>query len=534
MPTSRLPLIGVPTARSAAAIGKDQRFVNCFPEALKNPETETSRFVLQKRPGLKLFSTVVGGTVVPRGLMYWAVNDKQYSVFGNKLYSNTTEILTLSTSTGKVGFTEFQGSENYLVLVDGTNGYRIDKTDTIYELNPQTWTAATAKKVGALAKPTVANGKSYRLTAPVGGGTTGGVEPVWPTTIGATVADNGMTWTCVDLVAFPSPHIAQPVYFDGYIFLMADTNAREVFNCEVQDILVWKSDNFVSAEMFPDRSVGIARQSNQLVIFGRKSIEFFYDAANTTGSPLKRTEQFSISMGTASYGSIAESDGLVMFIGQTSAGGRFVAGIENMKLQPVSTEAIDRILAAEQGDIEKSSGYICRIAGHLFYVINLFLQNRTLVYDLTEKIWSEWASSATYNSKFLGQYQCENQGKCLIQYGSVGNIYEFDIDTYTDGPDTLYMMAQTAKFDSDNNNRKFFSSLGLIGDRTDSSAPVSISWSDDDYKTWSQKRTVDMQDRRMFITRLGSARRRAFRLENSSNTPCRLELIELEFESGSA
>lgn len=533
MPTARLPLIGVPTARNASSVQKDQRFVNCFPESLKNPETETSRFVLQKRPGLKVFSTITTATnVTPRGIFYWAVNNKQYSVFDNKLYSDTTEILTLAGSTGRVGFTEAQGAENYLVVVDGTNGYRIDKNNAIYELKPSTWTASTAKSVGALVNPTVSNGKSYRMTS--GSGSTGGAQPTWPTTVGATVVDNGITWTCVDLVSFPSPHIPQPIFFDGYVFLMADTPAREVFNSAVQDILTWKSDNFISAEMYPDKSVGIARQSNQLVVFGRKSVEFFYDAQNATGSPLRRAEQFSISMGTASWNSIASSDGLIMFVGQTEAGGRFVAGIEDMKLRPVSTEAIDRILAAETGDIETMTGYLCRIAGHLLYVINLQTQNRTLVYDLTEKIWHEWSSSATYIGKFLGQYQCENQGKCLLQYGTKAVVYEFDINTYQDDASPIYMMAQTAKFDADNDNRKFFGSLSVVGDRTSSSSVISISWSDDDYLTWNTPRQVNMQNSRMNITRLGSSRRRAFRLEHSSNENCRIELLEIEFESGTA
>lgn len=42
--------------------------------------------------------------------------------------------------------------------------------------------------------PTTANGYYYKCTT--GGTTDGTTEPTWPTTIGATVSDNGVVWTC--------------------------------------------------------------------------------------------------------------------------------------------------------------------------------------------------------------------------------------------------------------------------------------------------------------------------------------------------
>ena len=50
---------------------------------------------------------------------------------------------------------------------------------------------------GTVRKPTASNGFIYRCTV---AGTTGGVEPTWPTTTGATVVDGTVTW-----VATPIP-----------------------------------------------------------------------------------------------------------------------------------------------------------------------------------------------------------------------------------------------------------------------------------------------------------------------------------------
>lgn len=60
------------------------------------------------------------------------------------------------------------------------------------------WTATTAAALDALRTPTVVNGHFYRATT---AGTTGAAEPTWPTTIGATVTDGTVTWTCAGKTA---------------------------------------------------------------------------------------------------------------------------------------------------------------------------------------------------------------------------------------------------------------------------------------------------------------------------------------------
>ena len=56
------------------------------------------------------------------------------------------------------------------------------------------WSASEAILANDERRPTTHNGYVYEAQ---GSGTTGGSEPTWPTTIGGTVADNGITWECV-------------------------------------------------------------------------------------------------------------------------------------------------------------------------------------------------------------------------------------------------------------------------------------------------------------------------------------------------
>ena len=55
------------------------------------------------------------------------------------------------------------------------------------------WSASTSQSVDDRVRTTTANGYRYKATV---GGTTGSSEPTWPTTIGNTVTDGGVTWVC--------------------------------------------------------------------------------------------------------------------------------------------------------------------------------------------------------------------------------------------------------------------------------------------------------------------------------------------------
>ena len=54
------------------------------------------------------------------------------------------------------------------------------------------WTAATVYALGYSISP-----NAYRFEATVAGTSHASIEPTWPTTIGSTVVDGTVTWTCV-------------------------------------------------------------------------------------------------------------------------------------------------------------------------------------------------------------------------------------------------------------------------------------------------------------------------------------------------
>ena len=137
--THRVPLIGNLTNRETATT-KDQAFWNgvidvVHTPGVKNPtNTQPTRVYFNKRGGFTLHSTPDSGGGVGRGIYYWTGSAKTYSVVDDVLYSNTTSIQTLTTSTGKCWFHEATGTTDVLIICDGTKTYTISTSDTVTEI----------------------------------------------------------------------------------------------------------------------------------------------------------------------------------------------------------------------------------------------------------------------------------------------------------------------------------------------------------------------------------------------------------------
>jgi hypothetical protein len=523
----RIDLIGSVHNRDSTS-SKDQRYINFYPESTKNPLSKEPRKYLVKRPGMSLSSTVIGGGATGRGCYYYEGNI--YSVFGTKVYKNTTEIQTLTTSTGSVGWSEATGATKYLFLCDGTNAYVITTTGTISQVNA-TYSAWQASYNYALADkviPTVANGFYYEVTTDAG--SSGGSQPTWPTTIGNTVVDGGITWTCAGSYGgFPTPHVPKPVFLDGYIFLI-DSGTADIYNSDLENPLGWSAANFITAEMYPDDSTCLTRQNNQVVVLGKASLEFMFDSGSAD-SPLSRNDTASSEIGIAAVDSIYQDEKQFIFVGQSGLGGRAVWIVQGFTPKKVSYEGIERILNAEGTNITNAKAYGLRTEGHLFYILNL--TSRTLVFDQEEQMWHEWSSNSS-GSHVAFQYNYATDsldGKSILQHTTNGKLYKLDPTLYQDDGTSILAEFITSKLDFNNINRKFMYSMNLIGDTTTSSSTIDFRWSDDDYKTWSNWKTVDLVTRPYFM-KLGYFRRRAFNFKHTANSPVRLEGLEFDINMG--
>ena len=539
----RIPLIGSMTNRDSSG-SKDQRFVNIYPETRKVDQIESTKIFLNKRPGLESYRDY--GTGEGRGCIYF--NGKFYVAVGNKVYEDAVspvEKITLNGSTGHVGMVLGNSASNgdYLFVCDGTSAWTIDTSGT-----------ATAITSDSVLNITVGSGGTGYTSAPTvsfsGGGGSGATATAVISSgvvISVTVTNGGSGYTSAPTVSFsggggsgatatanlnslPTPHVPTPVFIDGYIAL---AKGSDVYTCNVDEPTKWSSSDYLSAEIFPDAIKSLARQNNQIAVFGAHSTEFFYDAANASGSPFSRNDSTVLQMGIAAPYAVYQNERFLIFIAQSDAGGRAVWQVEGFQPKRVSDEFIDRCLNAEV-DITDARGFGIRTVGHLFYVINLPTSNRTFVYDVDEKLWHEWSDNNSGSHAVFGcNYSTDaNEGYAYLLHKSNGILYKFKPDVYQDNAVDIIVEIVTNRNDMDKIKRKFMSNASIVGDRYTAGNYVTLSWTDDDYQTWSNDKQIYLTDDFPNFARLGCFRRRAFRIEHAINYPLRMESLEITFQEG--
>lgn len=473
---------------------KDQRLINIYPETVEQLNYDQPRRVLMvKRPGLATYATQTAGE--GRGIFGW--NGHVYYVIGNTVYKDAVATgTTLATSTGHVGFTECtDGGVHALFFCDGTDGYVVDGAGVITQI--------------------------------------------------------------VD-ADFPSPHIPTPVYIDGYVCLAAEGTA-DIYNCDLEAPASWTASNFITAEELPDGIVGLARQNNYIAAFGQYSTEFFYtDPNNVTGTPFSPNQGAFLQIGSAAPYAVGQNERYCFFLGQSSSGGRTVWQLDGFQPTQIGSDAVDRVLDREAGNITNATAFLTRMGGHFFLVIGL--TNRTFVYDIDEKAWHEWSSPAvqtfTYTqiggptaintyainavsnnainsaAQFTWPYASDiGTGVVYLLNESNGVVAVFDEFGYQDVSTPITCTYITPNQDFKTYRRKFQHQATLVGDQIEGTA--TLTWSDDDYQSWCNPKTLNLSIRPTFYQG-GMFRRRAYKFVHNDATPLRFEGLEIMYTEGTS
>lgn len=469
--TQRLNLVGSPQQRDGFT-GKDQRFINMYPEMIMTDITWGRKYYLKKRPGLMLLNDY-GNQSQGRGVYYW--NGHVYVAIGNTVYQDTTPLITLPTSSGMVGFTEYNGTQNYLALLDGIQGWMIDT-----------------------------NGVATQITD----------------------------------ANFPTPHIPTPVFMDGYL-VVAKAGTADIWNSQLNDPFTWDPTFFMTAELYPDNLVGLTRNANYILAIGTESTEYIYDAASPTGSPFQTNPSAVVRIGSVAVNTIVSSDKVVTYVGGSNDGGRTVWLFEGFKCQSIATEPVMEALDDEGTDLANAWAFTVRSSGHKWYVLNLVHRGRTFVYDYDELIWHEWSSNVhndwgIFNCNCSSD---SNTGMAIMLDSTLGRTYYLDSDFYTDNGTAIYCQVTTTKVDFDTTASKFFNRVAVVGDSPNgpTPTPILIDWTDDDYDTFwpNPSRTINLNDTYSVTYQLGRSRRRAFRLTYGEPYELRLEGLDIDVNIGS-
>jgi len=553
MPTERTPLTQ-PIETRDGTLTKDSKSVNGYFESRDNKR----EFI--KRPGL---ATVTLDNPLPssdgQGIYYY--NGYIYSVVNNTVYKtnpSTNATTTVGTITGTVKQCYFTPSflGIYLFFHNQTNGYLINGSTGAFS-------QITNDKVAVVTILTGGTGytdatASVTFSAPPSGGTTatgtvqttGGVvtnititDPgsgyVTAPTVTITDSGSGVNATASSLLSyFPTTGLVAGVAFlDAYVFV--GTPAGRVYSCNVGDPTIWNPLDYITAEAESDQSVAICKHLNYVMNFGQWSLEFFYDNANPIDSPLAAATSYKVEIGCANGDSVVPFEQTVAWIGTSLSNGKGIFLLDGTAPTRISTAYIDRILG--NSDMSKVTAYSFKMNGHMFYVCSLHDLNITLVYDFNEKMWNQWTMYAvgTATSGVTGIYAEQyfrpsyftkvNNDYYLLDDDN-GTMYTMSDLYYTDAGAPIYYRAVSDIVDNGTTKRKFYQRLEIVGDKV--GAIMKVRHTGNDYKTWSNYRSVDLSKPRAQIYLGGADRRRAWEFLCTDAVPLRLDSAEIDFKIG--
>jgi hypothetical protein len=459
--------------RGSGTSTKDRRFVNCFTETVNDNYNQTKTLYLVKRPGFAALNTPQAGSV-GNAILVWTgqgLGTKVISAFGatnSSIYDGTTRLVTNNSDTtvitGKVtGITETSISQTATLVISSSDN-----------------TAWHYQDAGTVTKITDAD---------------------FP-------GNNGLT------LAGTFAHL------NGKSFIM-DTNGG-IWGSDINSVTSWGASNVIYANSYPDGGVGVVRKGPLIMGFGKETTQFFEDAGNPSGSPLRRIEAMTVKVGCVGAKAITQLSNDIYWAGSSPEGGLAIYSYGDA-IKRISKPEIDRIiLLAGAANISLSA---VKMYGRSFVIVNA--STVTFVYCVDEDEWHQWTSIVPLWSKCSAVSSGSEQVTYSISTVSTsGKVYIVNPSNYTfqDDGNTYTATAQTGLFGKGNKRMSFWE-CELIADRENSSSPMTIAATDDDYQNTAVFGTVDLMDARPRLNRLGSAYRRSWILSHSANTPFRIEAM---------
>jgi hypothetical protein len=341
---------------------------------------------------------------------------------------------------------------------------------------------------------------------------------------------DGTTVTKVTDADYPTTTVRGLVLVDGTFYVM--TTDGIIQGSGLEDPTVWTALNFIGTDQSLGLGVRLFRHLNYCFAFNDLGLQAFYDNANPPpGSPLSPAGNATYLIGCASGASVVSLDDLAIFMSKSKQRGRSISALQGLSLVQISTPFIDKIL--NRSNLSSVQAFGVKIEGHSFYVLTLLDLNLTLVCDLIAKDWAYWTTTVgATEGYFQFAFYLSNGTTDLLQHATTGSIYRLDPTIYQDASVNITCRVRTAPYDGQTALTKFFTALNLIGSQVYST--VAVRYSNDDYRTWSDYRDVDMNSERKQLRSIGSARRRAFDVMHTANTPLRLEAIDFELYLGNS
>ena len=222
-------------------------------------------------------------------------------------------------------------------------------------------------------------------------------------------------------------------YLDGY-FVFNEPNSQKVWVTSLLEGTQIDALDFASAEGSPDGLVSLIVDHREAWLFGTNSVEVWYDAGNAD-FPLARIQGAFNEIGCAAAYSVAKLDNGIFWLGSDARGNGIVYRANGYTGTRISTHAVEWQIQ-QYSDISDAIAYTYQQDGHAFYVLVFPSANTTWVYDVATQAWHERAGfSDGQFTRHRSNCQMNFGGEIVVGDYANGNIYAFDLTTYSDNGD---------------------------------------------------------------------------------------------------
>lgn len=222
---------------------------------------------------------------------------------------------------------------------------------------------------------------------------------------------DGTAFTKVTDPDYPAATVYGVAYLDGTIYVMDSQGI--IYGSDLAAPTSWDALNFISANAESDAGIAIASHLDNVIAFKEFSIQFFYDAANPTGSPLARMSGSLLKVGCASANSIAYNANTLFFMSRVkNQKGRSVMKFEGTTPSVISTPWVDRILEAD--DLDTVYAFCVGISGHSFYFLTLKSSEMTLCFDNTTGEWHTATKLISLGAVTVSSIAVQTDGSILV------------------------------------------------------------------------------------------------------------------------
>lgn len=391
----------------------------------------------------------------------------------------------------------------------------------------------------------VSNGNIYKITSATGNFADMAGDDLAPTTR-VTFAEDGTKLVMANssnMVVFDGTNppadmadgdaptaVNNVTWLDGYLLADDTANIGRVAFSSPTNIESWAASDIFTAETRPDAIQFMDQRWRELTIFGKDTIDVYYDDGAT---PFTRLDGAYSEIGCIAKDSVQFNEGVWTWLDSN----RRVSQLAGRQHRPVSTPFDDDI--RDITPVSSAEAIQINEGVRRFYILTFPDEDRSVTYDQSTQGWSEWGEWDSTNyvfKRFIGTTATYAKAWDLILVGdkSNGKVYRVDSSSFLDDGDNIRTLIRTGHIDHGTSNRKRSHEVRLRVKRgtggVTTNPTFSTRWRDNNgaWSNWHSRYLGTAGDTNFYVNfrRMGIYRTRQWEFQHSDDSD--FILIEMQ------